>query len=393
MKNLKLLHVIAGMDPASGGVCQAVKTIINALAPAGIINEVVSLDAINSPYLKATTFCIHPMGIGLGPWKINSNLKEWLPLNLPRFDMVIVHGLWLYTGFAVRMAIQFLQRNRQRVPKVFVMPHGMLDPYFQLADKRKFKAIRNLVFWKLIENKLISFADAILFTCEKELQLASHTFKPYQPKLKLVVGLAVESPPVFTNKMKQAFYLEAGLKNDDPYLLFLGRIEEKKGISYLLQAYINLIKLGNKLPALVIAGPGFNTLYGRALKEIGGSYPSIYFVDMLNGDAKWGAFYCCEAFVLTSKQENFGIAIIEAMACGKPVLISDQVNIYAEIVQSGAGLSSSVAIKDIEIMLLQWMQLSNHKKIAMAKAAANCFNTLFSVQIFSKRMTDLLLTI
>jgi glycosyltransferase involved in cell wall biosynthesis len=57
---------------------------------------------------------------------------------------------------------------------------------------------------------------------------------------------------------------------------------------------------------------------------------------MLTGDQKWGAFYGCTAFLLPSHQENFGIAIVEAMACGKPVLISNKVNIWKEI-QAGNG--------------------------------------------------------
>ncbi len=59
---------------------------------------------------------------------------------------------------------------------------------------------------------------------------------------------------------------------------------------------------------------------------------------MLTGDLKWGAFRAAEAFVLPSHQENFGIAVVEALACGKPVLISDKVNIWREIVEDGAGL-------------------------------------------------------
>lgn len=59
---------------------------------------------------------------------------------------------------------------------------------------------------------------------------------------------------------------------------------------------------------------------------------------MLQGDVKWGAVHGCEEFVLPSRQENFAIAVVEALACGKPVLISDQVNIWREIAEDGAGL-------------------------------------------------------
>ena len=59
---------------------------------------------------------------------------------------------------------------------------------------------------------------------------------------------------------------------------------------------------------------------------------------MLTGDLKWGALHAAEAFILPSHQENFGIAVVEALACGKPVLISDKVNIWREIEADGACL-------------------------------------------------------
>ena len=59
---------------------------------------------------------------------------------------------------------------------------------------------------------------------------------------------------------------------------------------------------------------------------------------MLTGDAKWGAFFASEAFILPSHQENFGIAVAEALGCGKPVLLADKVNIAEEIAEDGAGL-------------------------------------------------------
>ena len=58
---------------------------------------------------------------------------------------------------------------------------------------------------------------------------------------------------------------------------------------------------------------------------------------MLQGDLKWGAFHASDAFVLPSHQENFGIAVAEALGCGLPALISDKVNIWREVEADGAG--------------------------------------------------------
>ena len=393
MVGLKVLHVIAGMNPISGGVCQAVKSIIKALAPIGFVNEIVSLDNRDASYLKENNLCIHAMGEGRGPWKYNRNLQGWLRVNLYRFDIVIVHGLWLYSGFAARREIDFLKRKKLQAPKFLVMPHGMLDPYFQKAEGRKIKALRNFIFWKLIENKMISRADGLLFTCERERSLAAGSFFPYSPKVSSVVGLVVEAPPLYTPQMQQAFGLASGIINKKPYLLFLGRIEKKKGLDILLKAYIQLCNKNSALPALVIAGPGLSTLYGQKIKQLANNQPAIHFTGMLTGDAKWGAYYGCEAFVLASHQENFGITIVEAMACKKTVLISNQVNIYKEIEQAGAGLICSDNFNGIETMLANWSMFSSKKKQEKAEAAGRCFNEIFGMDTFSQRFLHLVQTL
>jgi hypothetical protein len=76
---------------------------------------------------------------------------------------------------------------------------------------------------------------------------------------------------------------------------------------------------------------------------------------MLAGDSKWGALYGCEAFVLPSHQENFGIAVVEALACGKPVLISDQVNIWREIVEDGVGMVEGDTEEGVEKLLRRFL--------------------------------------
>src|SRR5690606_2344552 len=130
------------MNPASGGPCQGIRNSIPALKKLGVHNEVVSLDPPNAPFLQKDEFPIHAVGPAENPWAYNGRLHSWLLANFSRFDVVIVHGLWLYHGFAVRKAINKYQKNINlsgsgKVPKLYVMPHGMLDPYFQKAAGRK----------------------------------------------------------------------------------------------------------------------------------------------------------------------------------------------------------------------------------------------------------------
>ena len=113
---------------------------------------------------------------------------------------------------------------------------------------------------------------------------------------------------------------------------------------------------------------------------------SICFPGMLQGDAKWGAFYGCEAFVLPSHQENFGIAVVEALACRKPVLISDQVNIYQEIANSGAGMVCRDTADGVNQMVRDWVGLPEGERREMQMAARRCFDELFEASKAAEKL-------
>jgi glycosyltransferase involved in cell wall biosynthesis len=383
---MKILRVIASMDPASGGPCQGIRNSIPELSKLGAENEVVSLDDPGASFLGKDEFTIHALGPAKSPWKYSDKLYPWLKSNLSRFDAVIAHGLWLYPSHATFKAVK-KSRNKtkqQASPRFFVMPHGMLDPYFQKAGTRKLKAIRNWVYWKLIEGSVINGADGVLFTCQAELELARQPFSPYRPKLELNVGYGVPSPPTFSNEMKTAFSRTSPTLHGRNYLLFLSRIHEKKGVDLLVNAYLKILKARPDFPCLVIAGPGMDTQYGKQLKQIIENEPGltgyISFPGMLSGKEKWGAFYGCDAFVLPSHQENFGIAVAEALACSKPVLVSDQVNIWKEINQAGAGIVEPDTMEGIITLLNRWSLLSSSEKATMANNAFKAFTNHFAIE-------------
>lgn len=397
---MKVLHVVGGMDPKMGGVCQAVRTIIKGLNEIGIHNEVVSLDDDHQPFLKDDNFSNHLLGAGKGPWLYNTMLIPWLTVNLPDYNCVIVHGLWQFPGYAVRKAMADLKTDNKTktrlklLPKVFVMPHGMLDPYFQQAKGRALKALRNLLYWKLVERKLINTATGIIFTCEAERQLAQQPFTPYKPKATMVVTLAVEEPPAYTIVLKNAFLKKCPGIINESYLLFLGRIHNKKGVDLLIDAYNTVLneQFSNsaKLPKLVIAGPGLDSQFGKQIQQMMKEMPElkdfIFFPGMLTNDAKWGAIYGCEAFILPSHQENFGIAVVEAMACKKPVLISNQINIWKEINDASAGLIADDDFNGTHSLIENWINLSSHQKTTMAINARSCFKKFFLTNVAAQQL-------
>ncbi len=407
---MKLLHITAGMDPKLGGVCQALKTMIKGLKSfKGIENEVVSFDDPDASFIDQNLCKINALGAGKGPWFYNASYFNWLVVHLQKFDVVILHGLWNYQGYGLIKALQLLKKNNASFStKFFVMPHGMLDPYFQKAEGRKLKAVRNWFYWKLIEKNVVNQADGLLFTCEAELLLARQTFSPYLPKKELVAGLGVEEPPAATPAIQEVFINKFASLQSNPYLLFISRIHEKKGVDLLVDAYINysaitpnenkadtdasFINPKTVVPKLVIAGPGIETTYGQKIyadaKRFNQTEEKMFFPGMLTGDTKWAAFYHCEAFILPSHQENFGIAVVEALACGKPVLISNQINIHTEISRANAGIIADDTKEGTKQLLEKWNNLSPQEKQQMSLNARQCYEEYFAVEPAAKKLID-----
>lgn len=376
---MEVLRVIGSMAPSSGGPCHGIRNLIPELQKLGVNNEVVSLNGPSSIFEK-DLFKVNALGPGIGPWCYSRKLIPWLIENLVRFDVIIVHGLWLYPGFAVLKALQHIKKKKECLaPKFYIMPHGMLDPYFQKAKNRRLKAVRNWLFWKFIESKVVNGADGLLFTCEEELLLARKTFSPYIPKAEINIGYGIEVPPDYDTYSQYQFLKKCPQVKARAYLLYLSRIHSKKGVDDLLWAYKKIKKEMPNVPDLVIAGPGLETKFGKAMRKLAGS-DSVHFTGMLEGPAKWGAFHGCQAFILPSHQENFGIAVVEAMACNKPVLITNKVNIYREIERAGAGLVSNDGLVGINQLLKTWMKMSKTEKKQMGGKAECLYRSNFQIE-------------
>jgi glycosyltransferase involved in cell wall biosynthesis len=110
---------------------------------------------------------------------------------------------------------------------------------------------------------------------------------------------------------------------------------------------------------------------------------------MVTGDTKWGAFFGSEAFILPSHQENFGIAVAEATACSKPVLLSDKVNIAEDIVKSGAGLMEGDTPEGTLRLLQRWIATPAEERKDMAERALVCFQQRYDMRENAKTIVRL----
>jgi glycosyltransferase involved in cell wall biosynthesis len=261
----------------------------------------------------------------------------------------------------------------------------MLDPWF----KRTYplKHVKKWFYWNLFERRLLKDASAVLFTCDEERQLARQSFSN-SSYTERVVEFGTARPNANESSARQAFAEAFPKAAQAPFLLFMSRIHPKKGVDLLLKAYGEIqSEFPTKLPPLLIAGPCHDAAYLEELKTLAQKLcpaDSVVWTGMIEGDVKWGALHSCEAFVLPSHQENFGIAVTEAMAVARPVLISDKVNIWREIVDDGGGLAATDSIQGTRQTLMHWAEMSATARAAMGAAALASFERRFEIKAVAK---------
>jgi glycosyltransferase involved in cell wall biosynthesis len=374
---VRILHVIHSVDPRGGGPIEGIKQLSAPMLAQGHHVEVMSLDQPGTAWDGGLPF--HPIGRGRPVYGYAPGVVDWLVAHANDYDVTLVNGLWQFGGLAVWRAAQKTGRP------YCVFTHGMLDPWF----KRRYplKHLKKWLYWPWGEYRVLRDADAVFFTCEQERRDARQSFWLYRCREE-VIGYGIAAPPDAAGAQLAAFHARYPELAGKRLLLFLGRITEKKGCIMLLRAFA---RTHGDLH-LIMAGPA-DGAYAESLKRLARE-PAfdgrVTWTGMIQGDEKWGAFRAAEAFVLPSHQENFGISVVEALACGRPVLISDKVNIWREITADGAGLSDDDTPDGTHRLMARWLALRPEERAAMSARASACFEKHFQVDGVAHHLIDLL---
>ena len=367
---MRFLHLIASVDAAGGGPIEGAVQLHRALAANGHAGEFASLDdprAACAREFGATV--LHALGPGRGRFGYSASLRPWLEDNASRFDAVIVNGLWQYIGLGARRALA------GTATPYFVFPHGMLDPWFK--HRYPLKHLKKWLYWPWAEYRVLRDASRVLFTCEEERLLARQSFWLYRCK-EAIVSFGTTAPGDDPEASRSAFYAAFPQLRGKRVLLYLGRIHAKKGCDLLIEAFAKVCRNTPDVH-LVMAGPD-QTDWRPALEALAresGVAERVCWAGMLTGERKWGAFRAADAFCLPSHQENFGIAVVEALACDCPVLISDKVNIWREIQQAQAGLVATDTLDGTVGLLERWLATPAPEWQRMRESARQCFEQHF----------------
>lgn len=264
------------------------------------------------------------------PMLIAPSMAKWLAQHIDSFDCVHIHGLYRFP------VIYAAWRSKMEKIPYMITPHGALDPFLYRQSRY---GVLGLLLKRMCE-RLFDFpnlngAAAIHYTAREEAERAAFL------KLKapaVVVPNGIDWEQYATLPAPGAFRQRIGLDKGTPLILFLGRINFKKGLDLLVPAFAQVTKT---MPSarLAIVGPD-NDGYGRKVRQWCQQQDvldKVIFVDYLEPARVTEAYVDADVFVLPSYTENFGMTVVEAMACGRPVIISDQVNICQEIKVHDAG--------------------------------------------------------
>ncbi len=320
---MRILHITPNIDAKKGGSVSAIKNIISIERKIGFDSTVLGLDFDGvRPTLfdNADLMAFSPSF----PKRFSRSKKanNWLRGNANNCDLVQVHTIW---GFLQIETPGIL--NKLGVPYV-MWPHGSLDP-FDLRKKRHLKKI----IGPIIIRKVLERSAAVICTTKLEADL----LEKYGAKCRTKV-LPLSVNPSKGHGNREEFRNKYGISSSDFVLLFLSLICYKKGINLLILAVKNIANKYSNIK-LVIAGSDLNG-YERQVKEWIKKYQvedRVIMTGFLSGQDKINAFAGSDCFVLPSMNENFGIAVVESLSNGLPVLISNNVYIWKEIIQSNSG--------------------------------------------------------
>ncbi len=339
---MRVLQIVPRIPPESGGPSIALPGLARCLASHGVDTTMLtttagagaSLDVpLRQPVVSdGVTYVFHPVLAVGGRYGLAPSLWVSLRRTIATYDIVHIH--WLFDFACIAAARAAIAAD---VPFV-VTTAGSLDPHL-----RKKNALVKRIYLATVGRPLVTRAAALIFTSEQERGLAS--YGPRITEWVLPVGLDAST---FAHLPPRGTFRASFPAVHGPFLLFVGRLSRQKGLDLLLGAFARLAREREDL-WLVLAGPdpdGYGT-HLRALSERLGIQQRVEFSGLLTHDMKLAAFVDAELFVLPSYAENFGAVTTEALVCGLPVVLSDQVNIHREMAAAGVATVVQCSIESV----------------------------------------------
>lgn len=378
---MRILHCVASLAPRHGGPTVAALGMVRAERELGIDAVILSSDDDLGGSL----------GVPLREWTIHEGVPVlflprvpakqhtlvgftytpeypvWMKANVSKFDFVHVHTVFSHPANTAMRACR-----RAGVPYC-VRPLGQLC-HWSLLQRRWIKKLQ----LALITRRNIDGARFIHCTSVMEARETSEEgFR--SPCEVLPHGLLM--PPRIPNA-RAKLRADLGLPPDRLVIVFMARIHQKKGVEMLIEAAGRLDLAFD----LVIVGSGEETYVKQLQQQSSNSLRTrVHWLGFKEGNDKWCVLQGGDLFVLPSYSENFGIAVLEAIACGMPVIVSDQVALQDEVKLMALGRVVPLAVNDL-VTAMRELLLSATERAAISARAIASAEGPFSWTVAAERL-------
>ncbi len=350
---MRILQIVPSVALSAGGVARVVIDLSTALAQNGHTVDLVTLEnppggeftIPDLPHLIRHDF----RALGL----LRHLVYHYSKINnlIAQADVVHIHGLWQPANYQIWKACR-------RIGKPVVLTvHGMLDPW-----SMNYHWLRKQLYYGFREQALIEGATLLHFTAELEKQKASPWYSDATPTVVIPPVVCTEDFDRLPapDEYKKTFPQLKDVKN---FVLFIGRIHPKKGLETLISAFARYAPQDPDM-SLVIAGPG-EPAYRYSLVQLIdrlGISARVHMLDAVNGRPKYELYRGAILFATISYQENFGVVFAESLSCKTPVLMTQGVDIYPDILEQKIGFITEPKI-DLATQALSDILLKNRDKL------------------------------
>lgn len=373
-QQMRVLHVTPSVGPLRGGPSKSVESLCQGLAAEGVLVTLLTTDDNGSGHLDVplgqpiktdgyTRIYFHRQ---TNAYTISIPLLRWLDKHIDQFDIVHVHAVFCHTSDWT----PFVVRRHQK--PYGITPRGILGS----LSPRRHRPLLKRLFYHFLVGPNLRRAAFVQFTSALERQEAR--WETYPQAVVIPNGL-----PLYTEETN------SDTNGDTCRVLFLARLDPIKRLELLLQAIAQLQQQGETLK-LIVAGDGAPDYVQKLHKKTAelGIAALVEWAGFVSGEKKRALLRKADLLVVPSYYESFGVAAVEALAAGVPVIVSEAVGIAPDVSAAGAGLVVSSDVKNLADALQQLIE-NPEQRHQMGMNGQRLVREHYSVEAVARSMVKL----